>query len=920
MPLQKLQFRSGINRENTNYAGEGGWFAGDKIRFRSGYPEKIGGWQNFAATVSGAASTYKGVCRALWNWITLNSSNLLGVGTEQKLYVENGGVYYDITPIRSTATINADPFATVSGSKLVTVTDTAHGAVVGTYVTYSGVPNYLDLPGAVGDYASTPDSAAVSITGDIDLRLKMEAADWTPTVANYLISKAVTSGQYAYNFGLGAAGTIFIRVSTDGTTFITGTSTVATGFVDGTTNWVRVTRAAGTGAINFYTSADGIAWAALGAPVAAAAGSMYDGTDALAVGAHPNGLAPLDGKIYYAEIRDGIAGTVVAVFDANDGTSGSTSVTSSATGEVWTIHGLATLDGVGGIAISGEFEIIRVIDANSYDIASTTAATSTGSGGGAVVSAEYQINAGGSTSTSGTGWGIGPWSRDGWGEEFSGTAVVTDTSQLRLWSLDSYGQDLVAAIRGGTIYYWAADTTTAPPRAVTLKSLAQAAGYDETFVPNTVYELHTSGVQRFSIAIGANPYDPLDADTDFDPMLVRWSDQEDIYQWVPAADNQAGELRLSHGSRLVTGRHGRQEFVVWSDSAIYSMQYLGPPYVWGLNLLMDGISIVSPYAVIGSSNIMFWMGVDKFYMYDGRVQTLPCTVRQYVFDSFNTDQAFQVVAGSSEQFSEVWWHYPSLNSTVNDRYVIFNYLDNVWYYGTLGRSAWLDSALRPKPMGAFSVKNSYLSADITASATTVNVLDAETYPASGVVQIESEKIAYSGVSATSLLNCTRGYANTTAATHLAYTYVLFSVPNQVMFHETGNDDLSLPEAVAVEAYVSSSDFDIGDGHNFGFVWRILPDLTFDSSTTPAPGYPSVTMICKPRQNSGTAYGAESAPTVSSAQSYASERVYVVQQYTGQVMTRVRGRQMSFEIRSTGLGVAWQLGVPRIDIRPDGRKS
>jgi hypothetical protein len=715
MPLSKLQFKPGINRENTNYAGEGGWYDGDKIRFRSGYPEKIGGWQNLAASVAGVFNTYKGVCRNLWNWITLNSSNLTALGTEQKLYIENGGAFYDITPIRDTVTINNNPFAITNGSKLVVVTDTAHGATVGTYVTFSGA----------------------------------------------------TGGDYT-------------------------------------------------------------------------------------------------------------------VFNA-------------------------------------EYEIVTVVNANSYNIILATAATATGSGGGASVSAAYQANSGNSVASSGTGWGVGPWSRDGWGEEYSGTAVVEETNALRLWSLDNYGEDLVSAIREGAIYYWVADTTTTPPRAVTLESEATAAGYDGDFVPNTVFEIHTSGVQRFAICIGANPYDPGDSETTFDPMLVRWSDQENIYQWVPAATNQAGEIRMSHGSRLVTARHGRQEFVVWSDSAIYSMQYLGPPYVWGVNLLMDGISIASPNAVVGASNLMFWMGVDKFYMYDGRVQTLPCTVRQFIFDDFNYDQAYQVVAGGNEQYSEIWWHYPSLNSTLNNRYVIYNYLDNVWYYGTINRTAWLDSPLRDRPMGAFSVKVSYLSAAITSSDTTINLIDASTYPESGTIQIDSEKITYTSRTATALSGCTRGVSGTTAASHVAYSTAPLVIPNQVMYHEVGNDDLSTATTTPIEAYIDSSDFDIGDGHNFGFVWRIIPDLTFDGSTTAAPNYPEVTMVCKPRQFSGSAYSAPSSPSVTSAQSYNTQRVYTVQQFTGQVYTRVRGRQMAFEIRSTGQGVAWQLGAPRIDIRPDGKR-
>lgn len=717
MPLTKLQFRPGVNRENTNYSGEGGWFDGDKIRFRSGYPEKIGGWQNLATFVDGVANTYKGVCRGLWNWITLNNSNLLSVGTEQKLYVENGGMFYDITPIRQTGIINTNPFATASGSKLITVTDTNHGATVGTYVTFSGS------------------------TGDIG----------------------------------------------------------------------------GVPAAEFNT----------------------------------------------------------------------------------------------------EFEIVIVINANSYNIIVPTVATSSASGGGASVTAAYQANSGNSAASSGTGWGAGPWGRDGWGEEY--ITLAEDNTQLRLWPMDNYGQDLVAAIREGPIYYWVADTTTNPPRAVTLESLATAASFDGTFVPNKTYEAHTSGVNRFTFAIGSNPYDPLDSETAFDPMLVRWSDQDNIYQWVPAADNQSGELRLSNGSQLVTSRHNRQELVVWTDSSVFALQYVGPPFVWGANLLMDNTSIASPNAAVGASNVLFWMGVDKFYMYDGRVQTLPCSIRQFVFNDFNAEQALQVTSGGNDQFSEVWWHYPSANSTVNDKYVIYNYLDNVWYYGSLNRTAWLDSALRSNPMGAFSIKVSYLSAAISSSDTTINLLDAITYPSAGTIQIDDEQITYTSRTSTALSGCTRGVNTTTAASHVAYSTAGLVIPNQIMYHEVGNDDLSTPDPVAIEAYISSSDFDIGDGHNFGFVWRIIPDLTFDGSTTPAPNYPEVTMVCKPRQFSGSAYGSPDAQAVTSEQNYATQHTYTVQLYTGQVYTRVRGRQMAFEIRSDGIGTAWQLGVPRIDVRPDGRR-
>jgi hypothetical protein len=273
------------------------------------------------------------------------------------------------------------------------------------------------------------------------------------------------------------------------------------------------------------------------------------------------------------------------------------------------------------------------------------------------------------------------------------------------------------------------------------------------------------------------------------------------------------------------------------------MQYLGAPYVWGFNVLADNISTISPKAAITVNNTTYWMGRDKFYMYNGQVQTLPCTLRQFVFNDINQNQAYQIFAGSNEGYNEVWWFYCSANSDVVDKYVIYNYLDNAWYYGTMGRTAWLDSGIRQYPMAA-------------------------------------------------------------------------NYQNRILNHENGVDDVSGETPVAIDAYVQSSDFDIGDGYNFGFVWRILPDVNFNGSIS---NQPSVTMTIKPRQNSGTAYGAADNPAVVSADDYTARKFYNIQQFTGQVYTRIRGRQMSFRIESNTVGVTWQLGAPRIDIKPDGKR-
>jgi hypothetical protein len=709
MPLQKLQFRPGVNREGTNYSNEGGWYASDKIRFRSGYPQKLGGWAN----ITSSGSTYYGMARILWNWATNAGASLIGMGTTKKLYVYGSPTYHDITPLRDTNVLT-DPFATTNGSKLVTVTDTGHGANVGTYVNFSGA------------------------------------------------------------------------------------------------------------------------------------------------------------------------------------------------------------SAVGGLTLDGDFEILTAT-ANTYTIASPTAATSTVASGGGTVTAEYDINAT-DTSSYTTGWGDPPWGYGTWG---GGLATVLGPA-TRLWAIDNYGQDMVANVRNGAIYYWEQDTSTWA-RAITLQAAADAAGYNAIvygsyeqwqYVPNQTYQVLTSGVSRFVIAMGANSYLNTDPDTAFDPMLVRWSDQENVYDWIPSTTNQAGEQRLSNGSYIMTARASRQEILIWTDAALFSMQYLGPPYVWGFNLLMDNTSIAGPEAAVTVNNITFWMGVDKFYMYSGRVETLPCSLRQYVFNNINRSLLELVVAGTNEGFNEVWWLYPSVNSSFNDRYVIYNYLERIWYYGTLDRSTWLDSPLQLYPMGAFSVQNSYLNQAMDATQTTINLINGANYPTEGTVTIDSEQITYTGVSNNTLTGCVRGANSTTAASHLAYSSVMYNVPNQLLYHEYGVDDNSGSTPVAIDAYIQSSDFDIGDGHNFGFVWRVLPDLTFNGSTSDRP---VATMVLKPRVNSGTAYGAPDPNNVQSEDNFMLSRNYNVETFTGQVYTRLRGRQMAFRIESDTTGVNWQLGTPRIDIRPDGRR-
>jgi len=713
MPLQKLVLKPGVNRENTNYANEGGFFDGDKIRFRSGYPEKIGGWTQLTP------ARFLGVCRALWNWIATSGANYLGVGTNLKYYVEASGVYNDITPIRLNVSPMLGPQPPTTGNPFATAFSTLSSAISATQTTLT-----------LASGTSFPPSGGF-------LMIDAEQIYYSSKSGNDLLG--LTRG------------------------------------INGTT--------ADTHAIS-------------------------------------------------ANVR---CATITVTDNSNLAANNDFVTFSGATGPV---------GGVPATSINKEQQVFYTINGNIYTFNATDAAgnyvfsTSAASGGGASAVAAYQFNTGLDVFVNGTGWGAGAWSRDTWG---SGT-TLTVGSQLLLWTHDNYGEDLVIAQRGGAIAYWDASGGVGN-RAVELGALSTTNGFAGQFVPNSTNEVIASSIQRFVIALGANPYDPSNANTAFDPMLVRWSDQENPFEWVPSITNQSGEFRLSHGSFIVLGIPTRQENLIWTDSALYSMKYLGPPYVWGFDMLADNISIMSPNAVIVANNTAYWMGVDKFYMYNGRVNTLPCALRQFVFVNLNRDQAYQVFAGHNEGYNEVWWYYCSEGSTTIDKYVIYNYLDGVWYYGNMARTAWLDSGVRPFPMAA------------------------------------------------------------------SYT-------NRILYHEVGTDDLETSTALPIHSYIQTSDFDIGDGHNFGFMWRMLPDVNFNGSNVDKP---TVTMQVKPRQNSGAMYGASDNPAVQSQDNYSTVRQYTIQEFDGQVYTRLRGRQMAFKIESTDLGVAWQLGAVRIDLRPDGRR-
>lgn len=511
---------------------------------------------------------------------------------------------------------------------------------------------------------------------------------------------------------------------------------------------------------------------------------------------------------------------------------GTTTVTVTAAAHGALNNDFVTFSGATGTYASTwnqEYQI-TYINANSYSI-TVASAIPAGSYGGAAVSAAYQINTGSAYAIPVIGWGAGGWGSGGWG------VGTSSNTQIRLWSQSNFAENLIFGYRGSPIYYWDYTTGTGV-RAVLASSLVGASD-----VPTVQSWILVSDTSRFVFAFGCNDYGSFTQNL----LLVRWSDRESVTQWTPAATNQAGSVQLSHGSAIITAMQARQEILVWTDSSLYSLQYVGPPTVWSSQLLGDNTSIAGPNATAYANGVAYWMGVDKFYMYNGRTQTLRCDLRQFVFENINKEQFDQVVAGTNEGFNEIWWFYCTAGSTVVDRYVVYNYAENdgqgAWYYGDLGRTAWLDSGIEDYPIGA--------------------------------------------------------------------TY-----SNNLVYHEYGVDDNTTATTLPITASISSAEFDIDDGHRIGFVWRMLPDITFRGSTATSP---SVTMYLRPLQNSGSGYN--SPESVGGENNYPVVRTatYPIEKFTGQINTRVRGRQLIMKIESTGEGIQWQLGSPRIDIRPDGRR-
>jgi hypothetical protein len=704
MPLTKLQFRPGINRETTSYSNEGGWFDMDKVRFRFGFPEKIGGW------IKQSSNAFLGTCRALHPWLALDGSNYLGVGTHLKYYINEGGGYNDITPIRAT-TAAGDVAFTASANTL-----SADVAILDTSISLTSASGF-------------PASGRIKINDEI-------------------ITYALISGNDLTGCVRGVSGT---------------------------------TAAA-------HTSGDAVNCATL----------IVADTDH---GALENDFVTFSGSA--------------------------------------TLGGAITAD-----ILDQEYQITNIINVNSYQVEARTVSTinsittttgldptyvfatssDSGSGGAACVGA-YQINTGLDTTIVGNGWGAGTWSRGAWG---SSTSLSASGQTLRIWSHDNFGEDLIINVRNADIFYWDKSNGT-NTRAVELASLPGA-----NRVPTIAKQVLVSDRDRHVIAFGCDSEVEPGVQ---DPLLIRFSDQENVTQWQSLATNTAGDLRIGSGSEIVTAIETRQQVLVFTDVSLHAMQYLGPPFTFGINEISTNVTIAGPLAAVAVEDQVFWMGAEEFYVYGGSVQRLPCSVRDYVFSNINSDQLQKVTASTNTAFSEVTWYYPSSSSNENDSYVSYNYQQQIWYYGTLSRTVWLDRGVNSDPIAAGS-------------------------------------------------------------DHYLY------------FQEIGFDDGSTSPASAISSYIESSQMSLGEGEQFVFMKRLIPDLTFRDSSNPTP---TATMTLKVRNFPGSNYSNSNSNTVAKTASVP------VEQFTDQVFVRLRGRSFAFRIDTDDTGVGWRLGSPRVEVRPDGRR-
>jgi hypothetical protein len=760
MPLVKVQFKPGINRESTSYADEGGWFNSDLIRFRKGRPEKMGGWERLSSNL------IQGTGRSLHVWAALDGSKYMGLGTETKVYIEEGGAYNDITPIRATTTLGTDPLTTVNGSSVVTVTAAAHGAVTNDFVTISGATAVNSITAA---QLNTEHQITVIDSNSYTIPTAGTAGSGTLTgggsavVAAYQINTGLNTVVSGTGFGAGLWGGY-------STGYAQTTLNDSGGISDSDTSFTL------TSASDFETASTTTAEnrTASDTTITVASTSGFPSKGTILIGSE---------KIRYGSISGNIFGSLTR---GDDGTTAA----SSSSGAGVTFVGLMLIDD----------ELIQY----------TGKSTNT-------------INAGvvrGARGTTAAAHSDGVSVKEandfvGWGES-SATAAQTG-SNIRLYSQDNWGEDLIFNVYDGSPFYWD-KTLGLTNRASSLTSQSGASD-----APTITRRIMVSGADRHVVCFGCNPLN----ETEQDLLMVRWSDQENPVDWTPTATNTAGSQRISSGSEIIAAQKTRQEILIWTDVNLHAMRFVGPPFTFGFSMLASNISIIGPNAIVTVGDQVFWMDRENFYVYTGRVQVIPCTLLRYVFDDINLDQSFKCFAASNKMFDEVFWFYPSADSTEIDRYVKFNFTENTWDLGTLSRTAWVDYGIHDNPR------------------------------ASGQA---------SGVN---------------------YTYV----------HESGDDN----DGSAMTSFIESGDFDLGDGEQFMFMNKLIPDIDITSSDAEA----SVNYIVKTRNFPSNSLSTNSTNAVNSS--------------TQQAFLRGRSRQAVLRIESNVTDIAWTLGDLRMDMRPDGRR-
>ena len=814
MPLNKVQLNPGINREVTKYTNEAGWRDCDKVRFKQGYPEKIGGWQRYGL------SSFQGVCRSLLQWITLSFKKYIGVGTSVKFYVNHAGEYYDITPERKSGSLGASSVSpqngyitTVNGSKQITLSDAGHGAVAGDTVEYSGITG--------GPYNGIP-------IGDLN--------------TTHTIDEIVDVNRYKVTVATAAsAGTAQQLQPSNGDIQVAYMLSVGPDFAIGLEGWNSQDYDDGT------YGGDG-----LGAEELRVWSQALYGEDLV--------IGPRGGELYYWDASAGTSTRAIALKNVLNGAPVGVSITTNGNAST-IVDGISNIDKDSGIRVG--MVVTGTTSGGDPLFAANTRVVSISEPSGSTITCRlsaYPIDTGISRPITFDNNPIStlPDSRQ---------IKVTDNSLLRNYKV---GQHVTISGATGTIDGIAASSINGRHKIALVDEAAgtftteEITGIDPSGSSSSVaggggsvsvqYELSAevpvvqnslmvSDASRFVFAFGCNAFgDTTEAQNQ---LLLRWSDQENVYDWRPRSTNQAGDLQLSQGSEIVTAIQSRQEMLVFTDSALYSLQYVGAPVVWGSQLVGSNMSIASSKAVAYVNGVAYWMGIGKFYKYDGTAQPMRCDVRTYIFEDLDETQYAQVFAGTLEEYHEVWWFYCSkdnVNNVAPDKYVVYNYMDDIWYYGTMDRSAWLDSPLNDFPLAATSVNN-------------------------------------------------------------------------LVEHEVGNDDGKEADTQPINAYIESGQFGIESGTSFTFIDKIIPDVSFVGSSS---GGPAVTMSLLGASEPGAANNDPLSEGGNSSGTVLSQNT--VEQYTEQLDTRVRGRQLAIKIESTEAGVAWQLGTPRLNMRPDGRRG